>query len=278
LESQNLQEFTLELERAVPVVQLDRLEQQSGNRTIVKLRAKDSCCHRRWNPHLQTKVCLANIKRRRRLTLGKLFRHVSKRNLVNLDLLKVHLDDMVAKDEQLLRGEKGSPVKCMAVHSRSLEGECHPRVGDMLSHDECHMSPTCVKETLCPLGLVGRVPIAVIGDMQNRAIIDDLLNDSEIGRHAIAPALDPQFKKTDAASDFVIAAMSDIFVGTRVSSMAVMIGVTRVVLGADPQSDHVCVKQRPSNSTHRQFEVCGECVFFCNGTESTLCGQSETHA
>jgi hypothetical protein len=118
----------------------------------------------------------------------------------------------------------------------------------------------------------------VISDMQNRTIIDDLLNDSEIGRHVIAPALDSKFKKTDVASDFVIAAMSDIFVGTRVSSMAVMIGVTRVVLGADPQSNYVYVKQRPSNSTNQQFEVCGECVFFCNGTESTLCGNGEIHA
>jgi hypothetical protein len=239
---------------------------------VVKVKAEEAYFYTQ-NRKKIVSLNSSSIERRRRLILGQLFRHVSTQNLKGLDTLKAHLDVLIATNDQL-NGEKDSPVKYMAVHSRSLEGSCEQRLTGTPPHDECNMNPTYIKDILRRLGLLGHMPIVVISDMQNQTILDNLLANEEIGKHIIVPALNPKFDFINfPASDMMIAVMSDFFVGPRVSSMTVMIGLIRAVLGADLQSNYIYVTQRPAESTDRQFDVCGECIFNCE-KGSAICGES----
>jgi hypothetical protein len=100
----------------------------------------------------------------------------------------------------------------------------------------------------------------------------------------IIPALEPwatalgtnRGRVYDVVDDMMLATMSDYFIGPRVSSMSLMIGMMRVAaMGADPQTNLIFVKERVSIFGFLgpvQYTVCRHCVFYCDPTISDICG------
>jgi len=168
------------------------------------------------------------------------------------------------KDHDRLVKNFDGKLKYMVVHSRWMEGQCITKLRDAPSQEECYMEPPYIKRILRSQGLLGRVPIVVISDMQKTESLEALRTDPDIGHLVIVPALDEAFRTTNSTvtGDMVLAAYSDAFVGTRASSMAVMIGYFRIALGADPESNYIYVDQ--SSNAKENVLVCGECIFFCN--------------
>lgn len=165
-----------------------------------------------------------------------------------------------------VQNDKLLPGKYMVVHSRTLEGSCPQRLGTKLPQDECYMSPAYIKRLLQSVGLLGRIPIVVISDFQNRNIIKLLQQDAEIGKDVVVPSLDIHgwTNDTHPATDMMIAIQSNVFVGTRVSTMALMISLARVVTDKDPSTNLVYVD--------RELNVCHECIYYCNSKQTTICG------
>lgn len=92
---------------------------------------------------------------------------------------------------------------------------------------------------MCHVGLLGRVTVVVITDMQNQEAIDLLKSDPEIGHQVMVPSLDLEgwSQDTHPATDKMVAINSDAFAGTRVSKMSIMIGLVRVIMGKDPKTN-----------------------------------------
>lgn len=176
-----------------------------------------------------------------------------------------------------------------------------------------------------------KMPIVLIEDGQNPTVYERLRKDPDLGPRLIrardlprggadaAAAVDAAGDETNASSSFLgwlkkidrtrrpgkqrpqpandmmVAIGSEIFIGTRASSMAVMIGQIRVVLrDVDPLSNYIYDRRRirqpqqdgnggnsSSNNNNNNatpndvtIEVCGECVFLCNATTGpdNICG------
>jgi hypothetical protein len=153
-----------------------------------------------------------------------------------------------------------------------LEGLCEKRIGEHLPKDECWMSPTYIREIL---GDNIDFPIVFIGDGQNEVVLNRLKSDTVIGPNVIVP--DELLSMHN---------ITDIFsIGTRVSSMALMIGLIRVLRGADPRSNYIYVhrKREKGNGVINNrnsgrsiaappLKVWQDCLFLCNTTKSHLCG------
>jgi len=172
----------------------------------------------------------------------------------------------------------------VSIHVRSLEGSCIRRLGSNVPIDECQMSPSYVKEILRPLGCLGTVPIVVISDMQNNATIHSLKKDPELGPWIIVPTWDLQSNNNQTEGhelvwqDMVLAAMADVFIGVRVSSMSVIIGQMRAALGFDLSTNYIYTHSEkigfPTNESRQlRWSVCGECIFLCDEAIYSRCGR-----
>jgi len=197
--------FATQLENTVPIIDRSRIQDLLPGVQEIELDSKPTYVYTR--EHLNT-VSPELIKRRRKLLVGHLFRsHVSGNHFWDYQRLQVHLQGMAAKDDKL------KPGSYVAVHSRSLEGSCHQRLGENLPHDECDMNPDYIRRILKKLSLTGTVAIVVIADGQNRETLDRLKGDPDIGHLVIVPALDVpgiMFSK-NPANDMMIAVQGDAF-------------------------------------------------------------------
>ena len=171
------------------------------------------------------------------------------------------------------------PPKYATIHSRWLEGACEKWVGEKLPHDECFMTPQYIKQIL---GTPINMPIVLIGDGQREEVKKNLQEDADIGPHLIVAAdLPVDENAPQPFNDMVIATNSEIFIGTRVSSMAVNIAQARVALGADPKSNYVYTWRRNSTEEGAEsstIEVCSDCLWLCNITQSDVCGGQVMYA
>ena len=271
----NATEFSLELEQLHPVllVHEDRLEAleltEAHNKTQVYLRTRDAYFYVENNRHRLTPQIIEN---RRRMVLGQLFSHgVADRNLISYNVVRNYIE----KQSLVKINNKNEKMKYVTIHSRWLEGECERRVGDLLPKDECWMAPSYIKDIMG--GTIDR-PIVFIGDGQNEEIIKNLKNDPDIGPALIIPQdIVPDDVEilwwTQPWSDMMIAIMGDTFIGTRASSFATIVGISRVVRGADPASNYIYTSR--GNSTideETEIEICEECLFLCDKDQSNICG------
>jgi hypothetical protein len=257
----NLQDWALKLEQVTPyIIATDRLGSLHRIPLLLKNFTGENYFRYHSNPQHDTLSKNEILKQRRNLILGPLFRNPSAEKMQGYHMLKQHLAGMAAANDKLL------PDTYMAVHSRWLEGTCRQRVGNLLPHDECTMKPGYVKRILEKMDMLSRVAVVVITDMQNEQVIELLKNDTEIGNHVIVPALDIKGWSNDAhpATDMMVAIHSHAFVGTRVSSMALMIGLARNAIGKDPLTNFVYVD--------KDLNVCQECLYYCNAKRTSLCG------
>jgi hypothetical protein len=222
-------------------------------------------------------------------------------------------------------------TKYVTIHSRWLEGECERRVGDLLpAKDECWMNPSYIKDIILSssgsgidgdLGYTNQLPIVFISDGQNKDVLTNLKNDPDIGQSVIVPrdiveqtsnSDNNQNKSYDDIvlwwtqpwSDMMIAIHSDIFIGTRASSFATIVGLLRIAIGKDPKTNYIYTEQRNRQRPHNSksdndnsiiiasndgqqqqqqqqqenkeqsmiIDVCEECLFLCNNSQSHLCG------
>jgi len=128
------------------------------------------------------------------------------------------------------------------------------------------------------------MPIVIISDMQQKQTIQRLVNDPEIGPNVIVPAFDLPNAQRTLVSDMILAAKSSIFVGPRVSSMTVIIGQMRAAQGASLETNKIFVRKTNSSTILSSFtvvgdyEICGECIFYCNVTATDMCGHKPVYA
>lgn len=157
----------------------------------------------------------------------------------------------------------------VVIHIRSLEGGCF-HVTPTSHHRECEMSPDYVRDIL-QASNASNLPIVVISDMQNATVVENLR--MAFGDKVIVPAWD--FKAENSSNytvtdDMMVAAMAQVFVGSRASSMAILIAQLRVIYGHDALSNYVYVRENSTN-------VCGHCAFVCSKQERAdgLCGVND---
>jgi len=267
-------EFSIQLEQLRPVllVHEDRLETlgiHSRNVTHIYLRTVDAYYHLHRTLHKHTPQ---QIKKRRQVILGNLIQYgFAERNL----LLYKHVIDYIKRKGRDYGNGKNQITKYITIHSRWMEGECENRLGHLIPKDECWMTPSYIKNIMG--GTVDR-PIVLISDGQNQEVIQNLKDDADIGPALIIPGdIAPEgIDFPQPWSDMMIAVMGDAFVGTRISSSAAMIGLIRVLKGADPGSNFVYTSRsnsRPNEETN--IEICKHCLFLCKGNR--YCGQSAVH-
>lgn len=255
-QEQKHRDWSTRLESTVPIITLDRVRSLPGNPIIYRNYTGPDYFKYHARPLDGPKQQV--LKKRRQMILGPLFANPSNQTLQGYDLLQQHLVQMAANNDQLV------PGKYMVVHSRNLEGSCIERLGDLLPPDECDMNPTYMKRLLRHYDLFGSVAIVVISDMQNLDIIHSLQQDEDIGKYVVVPALDIEGWTNETATDMMVAIRSDWFVGTRISTMALMIGMARAVTGKDPKSNLVYVDE--------DLNVCEDCIYYCNAKRTTICG------
>ena len=269
----NTTEFPILLEQLRPALLLheDRLEDlglsESNNKTQIYLSAKDAYYYVKKN---RKRLTPQIIRKRRQAVLGTLFQHgVAERNLVLYNVVKDHIN----ANSRLFGNNKNNKLEYVTIHSRWLEGECERRVGRFLPKDECWMTPSYIKSIMG--GTIDK-PIVIIGDGQKKEIIEKLALDPDIGPALIIPQeILPENVEiagsTQPWSDMMVAIMSDIFIGTRASSFATIVGLFRVVRGADPASNFIYTSQE--NSTLNQgsdIEICEDCLFLCDKGEQNF--------
>ena len=162
---------------------------------------------------------------------------------------------------------------------------------------------------------INQPPIAIvfISDGQNKDVLINLKNDPDIGPSIIVPRdiiersnTNNQKSKsktyddivlwwTQPWNDMMVAIHSDIFIGTRSSTFATIVGMSRIAIGKDPKTNYIYTEQkqklmdrRPHYSASVQqqqqqqqenkeqsniiIDVCEECLFLCNKSQSHLCG------
>ena len=223
-----------------------------------------------WNYTSTDAASFARLERRRRFVLGKLLNLVPPSQLQAHDTLTTYLRQRNFSEDYV------------AVHSRGMDGECTWRVGPNLTDDECSMHPSYIQDLLRPhYANLSNIPIVVISDMQMIQTLLRLKQDPELGPNVIIAALDLPDIKRSLVSDMMMAVKSKVFIGPRVSSMTVIIGQMRVALGADTQTNKVFVRESTSASVAsgaEKYEVCGDCIFYCNSTTSNICGFKAIYA
>jgi hypothetical protein len=218
-------------------------------------------------------------------------------------------------------------TKYITIHSRWLEGECERRIGDLLpAKDECWMTPSYIKDIILSAS-GGDLPIVFISDGQNKDVLTNLKNDPDIGKSIIVPrdiieqtsstisTNNNQKSKsyddlvlwwTQPWNDMMVAIHSDIFIGTRSSSFATIVGISRIAIGKDPKTNYIYTeqldrqhqRQLPNSTSDNDnnnnnsiigsvvdgqqqqenkersmiIDICEECLFLCNNSQSHLCG------
>jgi hypothetical protein len=271
--------WELELEKLDPVliVHENRLEAlgltAANGTTIVEVTAENSYWYgaNTWN-----KMTVEKLWKRRNLVLGQLFQNVAARNLVAFHKLKEYLAEELKQKYNGAEDDDGI-IKYAVIHSRWLEGQCEDRLGAQLPTHECWMTPQYVKEIV---GTPVKYPIVFITDGQNEKVLPMLRDDPDIGPHLIVPKELPSLRRLyshfqQPISDMVIAINSEIFIGTRISTMAKIVGITRVILGADPATNYVYTQEGEEEGT---WEVCEDCIFLCDYSKSNLCGEEAVYA
>jgi hypothetical protein len=258
------------LERNLPIVDYNRLSNFSNISDLKKLEAAKAYYYSRDN---LDSITPSKLARRRKLILRKLISLVPDNRLDKLNHLKNYLK------------KRGLGGRYVTIHKRHLEGQCRDRVGPNLVPYECDMDPSYIKDLLRPYyGLnLSRVPIVVISDMQQIEPLEKLLSDPEIGSNVIisSSAFPRSSPATDVIQDMMVAIHSDFLIGPRVSSMTLMIGMMRVAMGAHPRTNLVYVREKKEKRflvfEKSSFEVCGDCIFFCDGRNNTICGKSTVY-
>ena len=275
---ENSTEFALELEQLDPVlfVHEERLDAlgltASHNISQTYLHPRTTYDYVRDHRLLFSPE---KIERNRRLVFKSLFRNgFSDRNRIYYNAVKDYLE----KETFVYGNSKNENGKYVAVHSRWLEGSCERRVGDLLPKDECWMTPSYIKNIMG--GVIDR-PIVLIGDGQNKEVIENLKRDIDIGPALIIPQniISDDIKSLEPPqpwNDMAIAIMSDTFIGTRISTFATVVGMFRVLTrGADPASNYLYTSQNKSAVNGQSLvEVCEDCLFFCDPSLSHLCGDN----
>ena len=255
------------------LVHEDRLEALGltdlQNKTQIYISTEDAYYYVKRNRQRFTPQIL---KKRREAVLGTLFQHgVAERNLVLYDIVK----DFIQKKNLIYGNKEKEKFTYVTIHSRWLEGTCERRVGSHLPKDECWMTPSYIKDIMG--GIIDR-PIVLIGDGQKQEIIDNLKNDIDIGPALIIPQdIVPNSVGilSQPWSDMMVAIIGDTFIGTRASSFATIVGIFRVVRGADPASNFIYTSR--DNSTFNKdtnVEICEDCLFLCDEDQSNLCGKN----
>ena len=179
----------------------------------------------------------------------------------------------MVKKSLIFGGFENINLKYVTIHSRWLEASCESRLGDNLPKDECWMTPSYIKLIM---GDVIDRPIVFIGDGQNKEVLAKLKNDTDIGQALVIPQeLFPDHQSLNQPiSDMMIAIMGDTFIGTRVSTFATIVGLSRVIIGADPASNYIYTSRNESTANNKTgVEVCKDCLFLCDPSQSDLCGR-----
>jgi hypothetical protein len=205
----------------------------------------------RTKVHFETPLDI--IMQRRRRLLGTIFGLPNQCNLL----------------QRLLKERLGGSSDYVAIHIRTLEGGCTSVVPPPYER-ECLMNPEYIRSILAASN-AAKLPIVVLSDMQNTSLITRL--QQEFGKQVIVPAWEFAETNYTVIDDMMVAAKSKVFVGTRVSSMAIIIAQLRVLLyGHDPLSNYVYVY--PANDTHPEPIVCKHCAFICSKEQRNdkLCG------
>ena len=262
------------LERLNPVVMVHEsrlkalnLTQDNENVAFQEIKAKEIYWYgaNHWKRHTAKQQ-----EKRRRMIYDVFFRQigVAEHNFEGFNALIQYFGEKLGVDDSSTQ-----LPKYVAIHSRWLEGKCEEWVGEKLPHDECWMTPKYIKQIL---GTRIAMPIVLVGDGQNEQVPKKLREDSEIGPRLIVAADLPTIEDNNIGplNDMVLAMNSEIFIGTRVSSMSLIIAQVRVFLGADPQSNFVYTwrKNSTERGTEASIEVCGDCIWLCNVTQSDVCG------
>jgi hypothetical protein len=156
----------------------------------------------------------------------------------------------------------------VAVHIRSLEGGCSFVLPDRQHERECRMSPEYIREILVASNATN-LPLVIVSDMQNTTIVKNIQSAFAVESVVVlVPAWDFVDTNYTVQDDMMLAARSSVFVGTRVSTMSIVVAQLRVCLyGKDPFSNYVFVY--PNSTT-----VCPHCAFQCSKQEQKdgLCG------
>lgn len=286
----DITEWGLTLEQHLPIVLFDRIKDRTGKRAIVKVHSNAAYHYVKTSRSLLSTVAPEIPVRRRRLILGQFFSHVNERHFDDYNTLKSQLTQSTMNDEPW--NDIGENY--VALHAHSLDEQCE---FSNIPDEECVLNPEYIKNILRPLHLVGRIHIVVIGETANENALVALQSDPDIGQNVIIPAWEDVVSIPGSIdsqiSDMMIASKSDIFIGTKTSSTASLIGAIRVALGADPQSNYIYVKQiDPSydddyntddgvvvgeEDKTPEMHVCGDCIFLCDDPNSSLCKNSATY-
>ena len=130
------------------------------------------------------------------------------------------------------------------------------------------MSPEYIREILVASNATN-LPLVIVSDMQNTTIVKNIQSAFAVESVVVlVPAWDFVDANYTVQDDMMLAARSSVFVGTRVSTMSIVVAQLRVCLyGKDPFSNYVFVY--PNSTT-----VCPQCAFQCSKQEQKdgLCG------
>lgn len=269
--SKNLidEEWKRKLEQIPPhtLVHVDRLEalnltEESG-RVFEEIPARQAY----YYTLEQTDTHTAAIQQSRRTAVwGNLLKSTRSHILVGYSLLQDYLM------------ENFQTNKYIAIHARWMEGKCPSRVGELLPQDECYMEPDYIKDLIRFFNHTD-LPIVFLWDGQREGLPERLASDPIIGPKFVrAEHLFEVPPGTEVQNDMMIALFSDVFIGTRVSTMATSIAMSRVVMGAKPESNLVFLQrleedgQAPEDEEYHSWHVCEDCLFVCKAEKSPLCG------
>ena len=288
------------------------------------------------------------IRKRRRWILGQFFHDfggIPKRNLVLHDMIQKYLRDVYYNNKATNEGTTNNNnhyddnsknnnkndkydrlFGYVTVHARWMEGSCEDRVGDSLHRmKECWMSPQYIKNVLQTAEIPPTKPIVLIGDGQNKQVEENLRGDPDIGPRLIVPSIDFSSEYTtkielwtQPLNDMMAAILpsSEAFVGTRVSTFATVIGVSReVAFDAPPKTNFIYTDYPANNATNGDsaqvmtnsktangvqstslssssslgqkspqlkaqsltVKICEDCLFLCDPKKSHFCGHEFVH-
>ena len=263
------------LEEQVRIVDKDQVERVvPGRKRIQTLKSGEMFYYMQQNYQQNSSIVTAKesrpfdrLEQRRRYVLGILLKLVPPPHWEAYEALIAYIR------------QQNLPEDYVVVHSRGLDGQCQWRVGPDLADDECHMRPSYIRELLRAhyTDPTMQPTIVVISDMQQKEHLIRLKQDPELGPNVIIPAVDLPRVKHSLVGDMMIAAKSKVFIGPRVSSMSVIIGQMRAALGADLQTNKIFVRESTSAASSAvtgdsKYDICGNCIFYCNNTDNSICG------
>lgn len=139
-----------------------------------------------------------------------------------------------------------------AIHVRSMEGSCERRSKSNVATGECSWDPDYVRQILKPYS-PNNMSIHVIWDKQNETIISNLKASFGDRLHMSDPS-------NTVVQDMVLAMHSTVFMGTRASTIAGVIGQFRELASNKSGSTNYIHTQ--GQNEDGSWITCGSCIYF----------------